>query len=695
MFALGELEADEAVQELQPLDLMTQPSVFEKTKRLMITDTVAKLQNVKMILEAFEPSTLDNGTVMKNFALQHVSAEDILSVARPHLGLATGEMIGIDVSISADVLGENIFVTGVEDKVVLIENLIQSLDRPDDSSLTTADGKMELQTHMVDGENAEMVYDVLVTLLAGKTLRLSVDEEAGTIVALADPQTQLEIAETVAQLQASEADFEVIPLKSADPYFVMTLLEEMLDLPDEYDDPDDIPADAPRIDADAGNRRLFVRAKPKQIDQIKRIVEGLDAGSSDATMPGGGNTIRMLPLSGPRAVGVLETAAKFWRLPNPIFLLPKMGDGSANTERVLSGLPRSETTSSKKPIRSMNEHLTSVPTGASDANETAIKLLTVSAINSQAPAIRCQLTPRGVLVQSDDVQALDALEEQVATIAGPAGSIPSPPIVFYLKYTKPDDALRMLAELLDGGESAKEGEIGTLVNGYVSSSSTFLGSIVTSRDGTLTMLADTMTVVADARLNRLIAQGTSSDIERIESYLKIIDKDRGIIDVQTYGSAHVVELLYTDATEVAETLRSAYAGRVASSNAGGANAAAQRGGEQQKGEEKSKKAPAKQSSQPVRNLEPQMTIAVHEPSNSLIVTAPDQLFAEVQELISQIDTRSEETLEVVTQANSTLLQSLLSPQSNRSRGSERSRGSSNSSREARSGIEALYRKFER
>jgi hypothetical protein len=45
---------------------------------------------------------MEDGTVMKNFALQHVDAEDILVVARPHLGLATGEMIGIDVSLSAD-----------------------------------------------------------------------------------------------------------------------------------------------------------------------------------------------------------------------------------------------------------------------------------------------------------------------------------------------------------------------------------------------------------------------------------------------------------------------------------------------------------------------------------------------------------------------------------------------------------------
>ena len=94
-FPLGDFEAEDAVEELSALKLMTTPAVFTKTNRLMITDTVAKLKSAKAILDAFEPSTMDDGTVMKNFALQHVDAEDILVVARPHLGLATGEMIGI------------------------------------------------------------------------------------------------------------------------------------------------------------------------------------------------------------------------------------------------------------------------------------------------------------------------------------------------------------------------------------------------------------------------------------------------------------------------------------------------------------------------------------------------------------------------------------------------------------------------
>ena len=43
-----------------------------------------------------------------------------------------------------------------------------------------------------------------------------------------------------------------------------------------------------------------------------------------------------------------------------------------------------------------------------------------------------------------------------------------------------------------------------------------------------------------------------------------------------------------------------------------------------------------------------MTIAIHEPSNSLIVTAPEQLFKEVEQLVELIDIRSEQRLQYFT-----------------------------------------------
>ena len=118
------------------------------------------------------------------------------------------------------------------------------------------------------------------------------NQAGGSIVALATAEIQAEIEQTVAQLQASEAEFAVIPLKTIDPYLAVSLLEEMLDLSDARRREDagmeaftrhgnsrgleimksNVSVDVPRIDADPVNRRLFVRARKHQIEQIKKIV---------------------------------------------------------------------------------------------------------------------------------------------------------------------------------------------------------------------------------------------------------------------------------------------------------------------------------------------------------------------------------------------------------------------------------------
>ena len=653
LFPLGELPAEDALEELSELNLMQTPSVFNRTNQLMITDLGSKLRTVKQILDAFEPTGLDNGTVVQNFALDHVDAEEILVVARPHLGLATGESIGIDVSVSSDPQGKNIFVTGVADKVKLMEDLIESLDRPDPSELSAA-GAAELKSHLVQGGNVETVYNVLQTLLAGKPVRLSMDDTAGSIVALATPDVQEEIAATVEQLQASEAEFAVIPLKTIDPYQVVGLLEEMLDIPDPiFDDPEDeaYNHDAPKIDADPDNMRLFVTAKSHVIARIREIVSELDVDG-----PGGpqSDQIRLFPLRGKQVESVLETAAKFWTEDNLIILFPPLATTqNVAGERVVA----EETAPANADVQSA-------------AEDDSIGRVLAGDIRSQKAEIRCQPTPRGLLIQSEDTAALDLLFERLRTIAGPVDRTPLPPIVFYLKYTRPEVAIRMLAELLDGGDAAAEAGSGNLVNGYVSPGSSFLGSLVATRQGTMTMTAGTITVVADPRLNRLIAQGTAEDIERIEGYLKIIDKDTGITSVETYGRSRIIELKHSDANVVAATLRQAYGSRVAGvGESGQVNRQGNEGQDprqradarQQQGQRRESEEDERRGERPEDRRgqrggnagegaaiqEPQMTIAVHEPSNSLIITAPEQLFEEVEALVRLIDTRNERVVEII------------------------------------------------
>ncbi|EMI26275.1 secretin N-terminal domain-containing protein [Rhodopirellula europaea] len=649
IFSLGEIDGEDAVQELSALNLMTSPTVLNKTNQLIVTDSVAKLRSVQRVLSAFKLDEMDNGTIVQSFQLRHVTADDVLTVARPHLGLATDEMIGIDVSLSADLGGNSIFVTGIEDKVKLLEGLVKAVDQPD-SAKVSSNEPMQLRSYLVPGGNVRTVYNVLQTLLSGKTVRLSMDDDAGTIVALASAETQAEISQTVDELQAADDEFEVIQLKSVDPSYAISLIDQMLDLPDEYADPDDIDPDTPRIDADPGNRRLFVRGKRHRIDQIKTIVEGLEKGGA----PSDAEQIRVLPFKGKNAQRLLETGAKFWQSTNPVILYPGHESDSPN---VLERVPNEDESDASESSDPGPDHKALELTSKRSLTDepTEARLLT-TVTRSRSQPITCQITSRGLILQSEDTTALNEFEQHLRSLGTSMQPASSPPIAFYLQHIRPDDALRMLAELLEGGEAAKEGEAGTLINGTMTSVSSggYLGSFLTTRDGTMTLLFGSITIVSDSRLNRLIAQGSSDDIDLIENYLKIIDKDRSITTVQTYGTSRVIELKHTRAEDVAEAVQAAYAGRMAEGN-GKANAAAGGGNDSdardaaRNGDNRgnSKNPPKKSASQAARDLEPKMTVAVHEASNSLIVTAPQQLFAEVETLVQTIDSRGEQAVEVI------------------------------------------------
>ncbi|MEM6688981.1 MAG: secretin N-terminal domain-containing protein [Planctomycetota bacterium] len=677
LYPLGSLDAEEAIEELSSLQLMTNPVPLTKTNQLLITDTARKLLGVKRILDSFEPSKLDNGTIVKSFNLSHVDAEDVLAVARPHLGLATGEMIGIDVSLSADLQGRSIFATGIEDKVKLIEKLVQEIDVPE-KSLADGDSQSELQTHTVAGRNVDLAYDVLQTLLVGKNVRISKDEVAGTIVALAPEAIQKDIAETIRQLGAAEAEFEVIPLRTTDPYVAIALITQMLDLSNyTSDDEDSIAIEPPTIDADPDNRRLFVRGTPRQIEEIKGIVDGLDSPKFDVD---GSSAVRVLGFFGGSAIRKLQLAAKTWNQPNPVVVI-QGADGNGPLEKVFHD--EGPSSNQRTRIESESDFASdlSSPSFKTISNARATKLVAVrdrkklldspSLDISEAP-IECRLTESGLVIQSDDVRALNRFESHLISLSTTSPETVSEPVVYYLKYTRPVDAIRMLAELLNGGDTIT-GPAGSLVNASVSIPGSVIGSLITNRDGTITLNAGTATVVADSRLNRLIVQGTSDEVARIESYLQIIEKDSGLTQVETYGRSHVIELVNTKASEVEEAIRAAYAGRVVESAKGGRNEGQSsfssasreeyerrfRGRGDEDDEKGRGKSEPKSASKQAIDLEPKMTLSVHEPSNSLIVTAPDQLFEEVEKLAMKIDQRGETVIRVFTPGTSEVLETAL------------------------------------
>jgi hypothetical protein len=129
-------------------------------------------------------------------------------------------------------------------------------------------------------------------------------------------------------------------------------------------------------------------------------------------------------------------------------------------------------------------------------------------------------------------------------------------------------------------------------------------------------------IVPDARLNALVVHAKPNDLDTIEQLLKVLDQQAGPEDVEAEAEPRLIPVYNTSASEVAQIVEQVYADRMAGANAvmspqemmqmirGGPN--------------------------PSQQLQ-KMSVAVDVDNNMLIVRAPDPLFEEVKQLVTDLD----------------------------------------------------------
>jgi len=202
----------------------------------------------------------------------------------------------------------------------------------------------------------------------------------------------------------------------------------------------------------------------------------------------------------------------------------------------------------------------------------------------------------------------------------------------------------------------------------------------------------TVSIVSDPRLNALVVQANDEDLAMVDSLLGIIDKEGSETEVETQGKPRLIPLTYVSATDIANILKEVYAGRINGASGGGQQqrqpnpediikAMMQRGGGgggRGGGSEDVKSEPAK------------LSIGVDETSNSIIVSAPEPLFKEVEELVLTLDqagTQTQQQIEVRTLhlANPDVVNSALQAILGESVSTTRSSGGSSSSNSGQPG----------
>ncbi|HAL12218.1 MAG TPA: hypothetical protein DCP67_00280, partial [Planctomycetaceae bacterium] len=276
------------------------------------------------------------------------------------------------------------------------------------------------------------------------------------------PSEHQTIKATIDELEGEVPQFEVISLQTIDPEMAVAMIANMFDIDSETPDPN-----GPKVTADIDTMKLFVRATEGELKMIRAMIERLESENS----VGAGGNIRILPFSGNSAIDAVNRANRFWTGGNKIQIVtPEDRKASTIDQRT----PKSEQTPAQPtPPSTQDDNAPAAPTTGVKAGNNVVKGgVRLMHFVSQNPTddaadvlgsdIIVEITNDGIIIASNDLEALDKFETILRQLMPPAASQTDRRVtVFYLKYAKADVASTLIQQILSGG--ADSSDLGSLV----------------------------------------------------------------------------------------------------------------------------------------------------------------------------------------------------------------------------------------
>ena len=353
--------------------------------------------------------------------------------------------------------------------------------------------------------------------------------------------------------------------------------------------------DYPTIQADEDSQQLLLRGTKKQLQDIRLLLQKMGE-PAVAVEPGGG--------AAESAVGGAGGNVR---------VIPVTGDVDGAVRRIQDLWPRIR----RNPLRVLQPgsgavggaaEPTPVPAPASDPQcgpqdespEGAIRAAAAEVAGAdELPAVVVIPGVDRITIASEDRGALDQLESIVRTAFSRAG-----------------------------GQRSRDFSVYQLRNAGAEDVSETLQSVYTSRAGLLAF--GSVVIVPETRLNALIVYGSRTDRDRIEQLLEILDTEK-LPDSGRVFRTEVVEVRHADAAEIEEVIQGVYRTEL---SAGGSRRAI----EIPAGIDSSVASVLRQIN--AQSSAPLLTVEVQRETNSLVLKAPQNLIEEIGELVRQLDETS-------------------------------------------------------
>ncbi|MDR2706972.1 MAG: hypothetical protein LBC02_14430, partial [Planctomycetaceae bacterium] len=308
---------------------------------------------------------------------------------------------------------------------------------------------------------------------------------------------------------------------------------------------------------------------------------------------------------------------------------------------------------------------------------------------SSAPVV-ISSGPNGLMISSEDPEALNRLEELIQMLSDESVLGKTTLVVYYLKNSTAEVVAQTLQSLMSSSNASTFGVSGT---GSLDTSPKFEGEQRVEVLGLLTLgnsieKTGPVSISADARLNALLVQANPVDHKTIERLLPILDQaDIQGGDILNRPKPRLIPLQNMRAEDALTVVEKVYANRIqggtgnsatSATSSGNRNSGRRSGGDQPSTPMMTGAMPPmpgmipgmqgipgmpggpgamiqqlmrmggnQGGSSTVKEPEPTMTLGVDSRSNSLIVSAPESLFLQVETFVKELDEMAVQTETIV------------------------------------------------
>lgn len=590
------------------------------------------------------------------------------------------------IQVTADTRTNHLLVTASASLVKVVEDAVKSIDV--DTGKPPVDlGPAFLKAYTVAGGDVTQVATTLNSMLPG--LIVGVDTRSSKIHVQGNTEEHAQIERLIHTLAGQiDGSVAVINLTRSDPIQVTNTLRNLFASE----------VKPPTIEADALGRRLMIRGTAEQLAQVKSLLASLGETGADPNAEGNrGNrgNVRIISPQGRNPEDVLPLMRQMWdaadRAPIRVVIPSQQGpvrdrrvpggrgfdqENPANTNRAQEGarptsrpsipVERSGPTT-QAPTRRPSILQVSQTGDRDEAASKSVESSQTGEPQESAPVKPQTETPKRsdvkkpsteakvpdpkspisisivngeLVVTGDNPEALDQFEEMFNTLVT-ALPVRTQWTVFYLRSADATDTAQMLERFfpqssVTASTASSGGMFGSLTGGLSNLGRGMMN--VTGLNQTLGG-ANNLRIITDIRSNALFVSGPKDQIAEVESMLELLDSTEVPASLRDRVPREIA-VEHADVEEVAAIVEEVFKDAMTPENQG------QQGNQRMNpfamlmggggGGGSGRKEPGIQ-----------LTIGVDKRTSHLIVSCNDNLFRQIEGLVTSIDDRARDSRQTV------------------------------------------------